>query len=215
MNWYQLSLKRLKKQIVNEVSLYHIDLCEITKPEYDFLLSFLDDEELNRAYRMIEPVSERFVFCRSVCKKILSWHLGIDIEKIKFNYERNGKPYIKNERGLHFNVSHSKDVAILGIHHSPIGVDVEFIDDKCDVCSLMDFFMHEHEKQWAEKENTLHRFFSIWTLKEAILKKSGTGISESKFPPIEIEGDDSFFSDAGRLYCSIIDNNKYVLAICI
>jgi 4'-phosphopantetheinyl transferase len=216
MNWSRLLQKRLKKQIICDSFIYEIDLSDIKEDEHNFLWAFLNEEEKNGASRMIRHVGERFVVCRSICKKILSEHLSVDIENINFDYEKNGKPYLKNEQNLHFNISHSRDIAILGIRYgSSIGVDVEFIDEKCDIFPLMDLFMHEHEKKWALETDTLNRFFIIWTLKEAVMKKTGTGISEDGFPVITIEDNNIYKCDAGTLHCNFISGADYVMSICI
>jgi 4'-phosphopantetheinyl transferase len=215
MNWSQLLQKRSSRQNVNDIFLYEIDLCEINREEYDFLLTFLNEEEKDRASRMIMPVSERFVLCRSICKKILSEQLSVSHKEINFSYEKNGKPYLKNEKNLHFNISHSKDLAVLGIYHSPIGIDVEFIDEKCDISNLMDSFMNEQEKEWVLNENIKNRFFTLWTLKEAVLKKTGLGISDEGFPSIEIGQYGSFNHGGDILYSFSINDGKYMLAICV
>jgi 4'-phosphopantetheinyl transferase len=206
----------LKKQIICDSLIYEIDLSDIKEDEHDFLLAFLNEEEKNRASRMIRHVAERFVVCRSICKKILSEHLSIDVKNINFDYGKNGKPYLKNEQNLHFNISHSRDMAVLGIRYgSSIGVDVEFIDEKYDIFPLMDLFMYEHEKKWALETNTLNRFFIIWTLKEAIMKKTGTGISEDGFPVITIMDNNIYKCDSETLHCSFISNAGHVISVCL
>ncbi|MDR1236556.1 MAG: 4'-phosphopantetheinyl transferase superfamily protein [Holosporaceae bacterium] len=165
---------------------------------------------------MIKHVAECFVVCRSVCKKIVGKHLKVDIENIQFDYGKNGKPYLKGKQNLHFNISHSKDMAVLGIHYgSPIGIDVEFIDEKCDILPLMDLFMYEHEKKWVLETDTLSRFFIIWTLKEAILKKTGTGISNEGFPTIEINAVGSYQYKNDGLYSRAISDGKYMISVCV
>jgi phosphopantetheinyl transferase len=217
MNWSQLLQRRLKKQILCNSFIYEIDLSYLGEDEHNFLWNFLNEEEKNKAFRMIKHAAERSVVCRSICKKILSEHLKVDIEKISFNYGKNGKPYLlQNEKNLHFNISHSKGLAVLGIcYDSPIGIDVEFIDEKCNIFPLMDFFMYEDEKKWTLETDTLNRFFIIWTLKEAILKKTGIGISGDGFPVIMIEDNNIYKCDARILHCSFISNADYMMSICI
>jgi phosphopantetheinyl transferase len=68
--------------------------------EHNFLWLFLNEEEKNKASPMIKHVAERFVLCRSICKKILSEHLSIGVKNINFDYGKNGKPYLENEQNL-------------------------------------------------------------------------------------------------------------------
>lgn len=87
-----------------------------------------------------------------------------------------------------FNISYSNNIGILSISEkSQIGIDVELIDEKCDFKKLMDIFMFANDKQWVLEEESVYRFFTLWTMKEAVLKQSGDGISTKGFPKITIK----------------------------
>jgi phosphopantetheinyl transferase len=79
----------------------------------------------------------------------------------------------------------------------------------------MDSFMNEQEKEWALSENTRNRFFTVWTLKESILKKTGIGISDEGFPSLEIGQDNSFGHGDNILYSFPVNNGRYILSICV
>ena len=87
----------------------------------------------------------------------------------------NGKPYLKGEKDIHFNISHSGHVAMCALYNRPVGVDIERVRPVND--DLARRIMSEEE--WRvyfladDKENL---FFKIWTLKEAYLKYKGIGI---------------------------------------
>jgi phosphopantetheinyl transferase len=70
-------------------------------------------------------------------------------------------------------------------------------------------------KKWALETDTLNRLFIIWTLKEAILKKTGIGISEDGFPVITIEDNNIYKCGTGTLHCSFINDADYVMSICV
>lgn len=104
-----------------------------------------------------------------------------DFVKQKFNIEDfeilktdNGKPYIKTCHSLYFNVSHSKDLQAVAISDSEVGVDIEFIR-KVDLRAVKRFTKAEEE--YILSENSLERFFEVWTKKEAYLKYNGVGLS--------------------------------------
>ena len=90
-------------------------------------------------------------------------------------------PSIPGEVYLHFNLSHSGEVALIAVTRvGEIGVDVEYVKK--------DFPIHEvAERFFTPKEVTAlktlpeplqHKaFFKCWTSKEAFLKAKGTGLS--------------------------------------
>jgi 4'-phosphopantetheinyl transferase len=88
---------------------------------------------------------------------------------------------------MHFNLSHSGDLAVLAISASgPIGIDLEFIDRHIDIPGLARSCFNEAEEQSIlalPVPEQAARFFAFWTAKEAHMKLSGQGMS---LPPHEI-----------------------------
>ncbi|HZQ20700.1 MAG TPA: 4'-phosphopantetheinyl transferase superfamily protein [Terriglobales bacterium] len=102
--------------------------------------------------------------------------------KIRFFYQPNGKPELvaaQNNIGLNFNLSHSKDFAIIGVTLGRrIGVDVEgyraleFLE-----IARRYFSPSEYRQLSALPLNELQKnFFACWSRKEAFLKALGEGI---------------------------------------
>ena len=106
-----------------------------------------------------------------------------------------GKPYLKGREDIFFNISHSKDVAILGISDAEIGVDVEKLRHFKDSLKRYVFLPEElslakelsagetgpdsqnrlpGKNESLNEEMILTRF---WTAKEAVMKYSGKGMA--------------------------------------
>lgn len=51
----------------------------------------------------------------------------------------------------------------------------------------MDEFTFSDEKRWVLEKESIYRFFMLWTMKEAIFKQHGNGISSNGFPKIRIK----------------------------
>ena len=85
-----------------------------------------------------------------------------------------GKPYFKYITDLFFSISHSGDITVVAIGDTPLGVDVEKIK-KADLRVIKRFL--KEEADYITEKDSNHRFFEIWTKKEAYLKCKGTGIS--------------------------------------
>ena len=147
----------------------------------DKLESFLDETERNRAmrYRKKEDRS-RFVTGRAALRIILGEHIGILPADIRFKYGVNQKPELLNDfvNQLHFNVSHSGDLVLIGISDQPIGVDVEWVNPEFEFFDVMQEYYSPAEINHIMEGNSRSLFFEYWTRKEAVAKAIGTGIGE-------------------------------------
>lgn len=97
-------------------------------------------------------------------------------EKPVFEYGEHGKPAIIGHPEIHFNLSHCREAAICVIADHPVGVDIESIREYKE--SLVRYTMNDDEqRQIQEAECPNVAFIRLWTMKEAVLKKSGMGIN--------------------------------------
>jgi 4'-phosphopantetheinyl transferase len=115
---------------------------------------------------------------------LLAAYLATRPQDVSFVYSDKGKPTLAPpyaEGGLHFNVSHSGETALLGfVQHNQIGVDVEKIRDDFDSAAIAQRFFSPHEQEQLSRipADQRHRaFFHCWTLKEAFIKALGEGLS--------------------------------------
>ena len=84
--------------------------------------------------------------------------------------KENGEPYLEGEP-YHISLTHKGDVAIAALSRSSIGVDAEDVTVPRNVDRLSRLF------DVSEKPNDLYEFYKVWTAKEAMGKRLGTGIS--------------------------------------
>lgn len=92
-----------------------------------------------------------------------------------FDYLPEGKPFIVGHPDIHFNLSHSGDVAVCAIADQPVGIDIETTRKISD--SLIDYTMNEKEREIiAASNDKVMAFLTFWTKKEALLKLTGEGI---------------------------------------
>jgi 4'-phosphopantetheinyl transferase len=98
-------------------------------------------------------------------------------------HSAHGKPVLRwpREQALRFNLSHSGDLAVLGVTGAPaIGVDIEMLQTGHDVASMAAQFLSPEEKAWfasVPDDAKDHAFARCWTAKEAFLKALGEGLS--------------------------------------
>ncbi len=98
------------------------------------------------------------------------------IDKPVFGYWEHGKPYILDNPEIHFNMSHCREAAVCVVNSRPVGIDIESFRSFKE--SLVRYTMNDDEVDrimTAERQDV--EFIKLWTMKEAVLKLSGEGIS--------------------------------------
>ena len=145
----------------------------------------LSPVEQARAARFLVPAPKRqFVGCRVALRYLLSQILDCDPLDISLEVDALGKPFLKAGMigaPVYFNVSHSRDLGLVAIAHSPIGVDLEMLDPRVNVRSLVNQVLSDNEAiQWAILPARQHadQILRLWVCKEALLKAMGLGIAE-------------------------------------
>ena len=147
----------------------------------------LSPDELLRARRFrFEADQSRYVRGRGFLRIILGQACGQPPARVVFGTGAQGKPVLQGS-DLAFNLSHSRELAILGISRSgPLGLDLEFIDRAADIAGLAQTCLTPAEADILAalpEEARRARFFAFWTAKEARMKLTGEGMS---LPPREI-----------------------------
>lgn len=116
-------------------------------------------------------------------KRVISEETGISEEEITYEYGKHGKPRLTDkllERigKFEFNLSHSKDYAVLAVSDKTVGIDVEHIRKNRLSVAKRFFCKEEYEDILSvSEEEQDKRFLEYWTMKEAYVKYLGTGMS--------------------------------------
>jgi 4'-phosphopantetheinyl transferase len=155
------------------------------------LRALLSVDELQRADRYkFDLHRDRYIAARGNLRLILAHYLHIPPVEVQFGYGTSGKPHladvlsevsINGTRNLEFNVSHAENLAIYAIaRDKAIGVDVEYKRPIENVEQLAQRFFNRQESAQLKNLSPSAQqdlFFQIWTLKEAYLKATGTGLT--------------------------------------
>ncbi len=166
------------------MSVVHIDLSPGTEWEGD-ALAWLDDREQARRKRFeYEGPRRRFTRCRAVLRAILCRELRCDNAHLAFRTTSLGKPYalVQGEpAAASFNVSHSGNHGLVAYAAAGrLGVDIEERDARRNLDVLTETVLGPEEQAALAAADGLERtnlFFTIWTLKEAVLKALGKGFA--------------------------------------
>ena len=120
--------------IPNDISLplpHVIDIWQITldTPAIDkhSLLLSLDKEESARYQKRQSKLQAPYLISHAACRQILAHYLDLTAAEIKYKKNQHGKPLLDHNSPLNFNMSHSRDKAIIAVtNHSTIGVTLNF-----------------------------------------------------------------------------------------
>ena len=126
----------------------------------------------------------RFVLCRAALRSILCAELGCDNERLSFGEGEHGKPFALVDAipaQISFNVSHSGNHGLIAVAPGgQLGVDVEEPTTRRDFDRLIEAAFGPNEQSDLKLERArgeFQLFFRLWTVKEALIKALGTGLS--------------------------------------
>ena len=152
----------------------------VSDERFNQLGTSLPPDENDYAASLHPIAARRYVVARGILRNLLSGFTGTEPRKLRFNYGAAGKPSLSQHDDIHFNISHSADLALFAFSPDrPVGVDVE---NERPVRRLLDVaqrFMTEDELRVlaetpAEKRNSA--FLRSWVVREARLKAEGKGV---------------------------------------
>jgi 4'-phosphopantetheinyl transferase len=158
----------------DEVHLYTFCL-DWEQASLDWTGGWLSDTEKARAKQLVDPVKRnRFSATRASLRWLLAKYLNQPPHMVTIQYEEGGKPFVPD---VHFNVSHSRDRALIAITRAcSVGVDIEFIDPGVSYWQVAALAFTPQERQSLSaiaQEEQRQVFYEMWTSKEALLKAHG------------------------------------------
>lgn len=145
----------------------------------------LDDAERSRSDRFQHaPARRHFVLCRAALRSLLCTQLGCGNERLSFGAAEGGKPFaLVDGRPVDagFNVSHSGRHGLIALAPGGrVGVDVEECVARRDFDRLIEAVFGPNERAdlaAVAGPERIRLFFRFWTLKEAVVKALGAGLS--------------------------------------
>lgn len=186
------------------IKVYLLNINSDFNPE-QYFVHFTQREKNARRFAKYEDV------LRSYGAGVLLWRV-LGLEDCDIEYGKNGKPYSK-KTNLHFNISHSGEWVALAVGENEIGVDIE--------CSgignekLAKRVFTPLEQSWL-KENEKHAFEHLWTLKEAVMKQLGTGLSlgAQSFDVLAFLNNGFIIVNDKKLYAKTKFIDGYAISVC-
>lgn len=139
-------------------------------------MSGMSCEKRSRVGRMRrrEDVLTAVTAYRLLCFSLKSAY-GIEPSPDDWLVGEYGKPCLKSAKGIHFNISHSGNMAMCALGGRQVGADIEMVRPYRQ--GLEKRIMSESERRvFLRSDDKLKLFYQIWTLKESYLKYTGRGL---------------------------------------
>lgn len=153
------------------IEIYLTDIRKLSK-DYKHYLERLTPKRREKA--------ERYHFLVDRLRCIAGGLLMREILGIKSDEEllenAYGKPSLKGE-GKSFNLSHAGDYVVLAVDTYPLGVDIERIENADMMVAQSCFQKNELEYLNNGRGNPDEKFYTLWTLKESLMKATGLGLN--------------------------------------
>lgn len=169
------------------------DLSEFTNNKTLFLKLSKEKREEIQAISSLSLRSMKLsaaLFLKYQCEK----RTGLSDEQLCFRKNTLGKPYLsethlktQSRQNVHFSLSYTEDAFACAFSHAPVGVDIERLSP---LTVLPARFLSPDEQRYCTNgcdsspcENDIlkicdsHRFYEIWTRKEAYTKMLGQGLA--------------------------------------
>jgi len=154
--------------------------------------TFSPHERKRDARFATSELRDRWSAGRGLLRELLAAALGADPARLKFRYGAHGKPELEPASApaprdggppLTFNVSHSQGRALYALARGrEVGVDLEGIRERRSDGVANRFFAPAESaalRAIADEADRRRAFFFVWSAKEAFIKATGAGLSQS------------------------------------
>ena len=170
---------------LGDVTIVGVDLTQ-NKEREAYAVTWLDENEQQRSNRFLfERPRREYTLCRAALRVGLCSRLGCNNSQLAFGTSKYGKPFGLVDgivAPIPFNVSHSGKYGLIAYaRQGRLGVDVEERNTRINLNDLSEAVFSPDEQAdyaLARGNEKIHLFFTLWTLKEAMIKALGLGFAQ-------------------------------------
>ena len=163
----------------SHIDIWRINTLKQDSSAFDFD-ELLNPEEKARSLKFhFEKDRHSYVISHKALRILLGKYLDCSPSALRFNLEANGKPFLADNPNINFNMSHSREWTLIAIAGSAIGTDVEYVKQNFNYKPLLSEIFNTSEISYITENESLNRFFKLWTRKEALVKITGKGLHDN------------------------------------
>ncbi|KAF3982046.1 MAG: 4'-phosphopantetheinyl transferase superfamily protein [Methylococcales symbiont of Hymedesmia sp. n. MRB-2018] len=148
----------------------------------EYYCSYLNTQEREKADTFTQQLlQKKFIKTRARLKRILAVYLQIDPQTLVLEHTEYGKPYIKQDCDIYFNLSHKENKFVIAVSNiDELGIDIELCKDRKNMSGIVKKCFSEIESNfWSSLAvgQQTYMFYWFWVRKEAFVKAVGRGIA--------------------------------------
>jgi 4'-phosphopantetheinyl transferase len=158
---------------------------DLSEREFLALLARVPPEARERIRRRRDyRAAQNTLLGNLLARREIGKRTGIAPEQLVFRLNAYGKPFV--EGGPSFNIAHSGRVIAVVVDTLPVGIDIELADPALkpgvrgrgtEDRIARRFFTPDERLYIDGAEGRRERFYDVWTMKEAYIKKAGMGLA--------------------------------------
>jgi len=166
---------------VDSIDVWYVSYSALDQ-NYMILSTLVSPEEKQKAAGFKKPDdTRRYTLRQGIVRVILGQYIQKDPAKIQIVRKESGKPDLRLDgrySDVRFSLSHTDEMVCLGITLScEIGLDIVKTNSCIPFPEIEHYLFTVGERRWIEQtlpEQRSLQFFRIWSLKEALLKATGS-----------------------------------------
>ena len=184
------------------------NMTPMTEGQFNDCLSKVSEQRRQKVLKYkFQAGREQSLRAYMLLQRLIKEEYGIT-EPPVFRELENGKPVIIGHEDIHFNMSHCKYAVACAVSNEPVGIDVERIQEKVND-DLAKYVLSDDEL----KDITPLKFTRLWTMKEAVVKLTGRGITgKEQLRPLL--SDFHKGNSPWQIITKEFPEKKYVVSIC-
>lgn len=156
---------------------------ELTPSQFTFLLQFVREDKKSRILsQRIKQNADTMLIGELLAMYAIQKIYHIPMSKQRIGCREHGKPFLVNDKNIHFNISHSKNCVAVAVCDKSVGIDFQHIVPYRH--SAAKRICTQDELQRVQKSgNPAAELIKLWTQKEAMVKMTGDGLKAIHFVP--------------------------------